>query len=96
MGICQSYIESIPFGSDVINKIMIKYKMKFNGCYDALKHEEYDGRDMVHLIPLESKDYVPYIYTSVWRKVLNYKACGQLRQSSGMRGHRRINPITPG
>ena len=52
MGICQSYIESIPFGSDVINKIMIKYKMKFNGCYDALKHEEYDGRDMVHLIPL--------------------------------------------
>ena len=26
--------------------------MKFNGCYDALKHEEYDGRDMVHLIPL--------------------------------------------
>ena len=31
---------------------MIKCKMKFNGCYDALKHEEYDARDMVHLIPL--------------------------------------------
>ena len=22
------------------NKIMIKYEMKFNGCYHALKHEE--------------------------------------------------------